>query len=252
MDAPHERTEPGSGAAHQWDEAAAGWNAHTPLIRAWLRKATDAIISSAAIASGMRVLDVAAGAGDQTLDIAATVGPEGHVCATDISPKILAFAGENARRAGLANVDTVVVSGPDLAMDDASFDAAICRLGLMLMADPEAALRDIRRVLKPGGRLSAMVFSDIAQNPCLAIMMRVASAHAGTPPPDPYAAGSLFSLAKPGALAASFERAGFSHVVTTRMSAPMALPSVRHYTDFIRRSAARGGRHAGNAGRAHP
>jgi SAM-dependent methyltransferase len=227
-----------TGAAQQWDQAAAGWNAHTPLIRDWLRLATDAMISSAGIASGMRVLDMAAGAGDQTLDVAARVGPGGSVVAVDISPAILAHAAANAALAGLRNVETLVASAEDLPLDDAAFDAAVCRLGLMLMPHPEVALREIRRVLKPGGRLSVLVFSTIDSNPCLAIMMRAATAYAGASPPDPYRPGSLVSLGKPGLLSDLFGRAGFSHVVTTRMAAPMVLPSLRHYTDFVRESGA--------------
>ena len=186
----------------------------------------------------MRVLDMAAGAGDQTLDVAARVGPDGNVLAVDLSPKILALAAANAAKAGLGTVETRVASAEDLPLEDAGFDAAVCRLGLMLMPRPEVALREIRRVLKPGGRLSALVFSGIDSNPCLAIMMRAATAHAALPPPDPYRPGSLVSLGKPGLLPDLFRRAGFSHVVATRMAAPMVLPSLRHYTDFVRDSGA--------------
>jgi ubiquinone/menaquinone biosynthesis C-methylase UbiE len=222
----------------QWDQAAAGWNAHAPLIRAWLRQATDAMISSASISDGMRVLDVAAGAGDQTLDIAAQVGPTGHVLASDFSPAILEFAATNAARAGYRNIETCVASAEDLPIDDASYDAAICRLGLMLMPHPDLALREIRRVLKPNGRLAALVFSDVESNPCLSIVMRTAAQHTGTPPADPYRAGSLFSLGKPGLLAKILADAGFSHVVITRMAAPIVQPDVRKYTDFIKESGA--------------
>ncbi|MGB5558754.1 MAG: class I SAM-dependent methyltransferase [Paracoccaceae bacterium] len=238
MDIRTARSDQEAAAARQWDQAAAGWNAHSPLIREWLRLATDAMISCANISPGMRVLDVAAGAGDQTLDVATRVGPEGAVLATDFSPAILAYAAANASAAGLRNVDTCVASAERLPLDDASFDAAICRLGLMLMPRPAVALREIRRILKPGARLAALVFSDIGSNPCLAIMMRVAAAHAGATPGDPYRPGSLVSLGKPGLLAATLGRAGFSHVVTTRMPAPMVLPSLRHYTDFVRDSGA--------------
>ncbi len=83
----------------QWDRSAQGWDDHTPVIRAWLRQATDAMIEMAGIGEGQRVIDIAAGAGDQTLDIAARVGPRGQVLATDLSPDILARAATNARQA---------------------------------------------------------------------------------------------------------------------------------------------------------
>ena len=63
----------------QWDACAAGWDAHTADIRAWLRMPTDAMIAMAGVAHGACVLDVAAGAGDQTLALAQQVGPTGRV-----------------------------------------------------------------------------------------------------------------------------------------------------------------------------
>ena len=115
----------------QWDQHAKGWNDHGAKIGKWLHKSTDAMLAMAAIGPGAHVLDVAAGAGDQTLDIAKRVGPTGSVLATDLSAAILAFAEENARRAGYANVTTKVADGENLEVPEADFDAAICRLGLM-------------------------------------------------------------------------------------------------------------------------
>lgn len=227
-----------SSVARQWDAAAAGWNANTPIIRSWLRKATDAMISSAGITEGQRVLDVAAGAGDQTLDVAARVGASGTVVATDISPGILAFAAANAAEAGVRTIETCTAPAEAMPLDDTTFDAAVCRLGLMLMPAPDPALREILRVLKPGARFATLVFSTIETNPCLAIMMRIAASHTGLPPGDSYRPGSLFSLGRPGDLAEHFVRAGYAHVVTVRLSTPFILPSVRHYTDFVRESGA--------------
>ena len=86
----------------QWQAAASAWNNWSPLLRAWLGPATELMLDMAQVGRGHRVLDVAAGAGDQTLTAAERVGPGGHVLATDISAKILAFAAENAGRAGHA------------------------------------------------------------------------------------------------------------------------------------------------------
>src|SRR5207249_5850350 len=91
-----------------WEKSAGGWNSQTRHIHEWLAEATEAMLDSAHITSGMRVLDIAAGAGDQTLDIAQRVGPNGHVLATDISETILQFAKDYAQRAGLLNVETGV------------------------------------------------------------------------------------------------------------------------------------------------
>lgn len=221
----------------EWDRSAQGWNDHTSRIRAWLGPSTEAMLEMAGVKTRSRVLDVAAGAGDQTLDIARRVGPDGFVLATDLSPAILALAHDNARRAGCANVGTLVADGEDLQIDAASFDAAVCRLGLMFFPDPLRGLRGMHRALKPGGAACTMVFASPARNPCIAIMMSTALKHAGLPPRDPFQPGGLLSLGKPGLMDQLFRQAGFTEVATTMIDAPFKLPSARHYLEFIRTSA---------------
>jgi SAM-dependent methyltransferase len=221
----------------QWDDAAAGWDKHGPEIRNWLRIPTDAMLEMAGIGPGQSVLDVAAGAGDQTLDIAERVGATGAVVATDISAGILAYALENAVRARHRNVRIHVADAEDLGLEDASFDAAVCRLGLMFLPDPLVGLSEIHRVLKPGGRLCSIVFAGPDMNPCLRILMTSAMRHAGLPPRDPFQPGGLVSLGKPGLMDDLFQRAGFRAVATTRMDCPFRLPATADYLSFIQDSA---------------
>lgn len=221
----------------QWDAAAPGWNSHTPKIRAWLGAATDAMLGMAGVGPGSRVLDVAAGTGDQTLAIAERVGPNGHVLATDLSPAVVRLAEINAVRAGFSNVQARVADGEDLHVAPESFDAAVCRLGVMLFPDPLRGLEEIRRALRPAGGACTMVFSTPERNPCLGILLSTALKHAGLPPRDPFSAGGLLSLGRPGRIDALFKSAGFRDVATTAISAPFRLPSVQAYVDFIRSSA---------------
>lgn len=221
----------------QWDSCAKGWNDKADLIRTWLREPTDAMLELAGVTPGARVLDVAAGAGDQTLDIAKRVGPTGHVLATDLSPAILQLAADNARHAGYPNVETRAEDGETLTVPEASFDAAICRLGLMFFPDPRAGLQRMFGALKPGGRACTMVFSTPDKNPCVAVLVSTAFKHAALPPRGPYEPGGLLSLGKPGLIDELFRAAGFTRVATTRMEAPFCLASVKDYLDFIRTSA---------------
>ena len=221
----------------QWDRSAQGWNDHAPEIRAWLRQATDAMLDMAGVGPGAAVLDVAAGAGDQTLDIAQRVGPQGRVLATDLSPGILALAQENARQAGFGNVQTLAADGEHLPLEPASFDAAVCRLGLMFFPDPLQGLRSMHRALRPGGGICTVVFSRPERNPCLGILMSTALKHAGLPARDPFQPGGLLSLGKPGLTDELFRAAGFQDVATTALDAPFRLPTAHHYLDFVRSSA---------------
>jgi ubiquinone/menaquinone biosynthesis C-methylase UbiE len=220
----------------QWNDAAQGWNEHTPLIRAWLTDASRMMLDLANVGPGLRVLDVAAGAGDQTRDVAMRVGPSGYVLATDLSPGILEFAQANARAAGLTNVDIKVADGENLGLGEASFDAAVCRLGLMFYPDPLKGLREIHHALKPGARLCAMVFSEPQKNPLIGMIVSTALKHAGLPSRDPYQPGGLLSLGKPGLIDELFGRAGFSDVRTTRVPAVFRLPAASDYVRFVRQS----------------
>lgn len=221
----------------QWNSAAAGWDRHGPEIRNWLRIPTDAMLEMAGVSVGQNVLDVAAGAGDQTLDIAERVGATGAVVATDISADILEYALENAVRAGHHNVRIHTADAENLALGDATFDAAVCRLGLMFLPDPLAGLSEIHRVLKPGGRFCSIVFAGPEMNPCLRILMATAMRHAGIAPRDPFRPGGLVSLGKPGLMDDLFQRAGFRAIATTRMDCPFRLPTTADYLTFIRESA---------------
>ncbi len=221
-----------------WDRAAAGWNRHAPAIRRWLEVPTDVMIRMAGVQPGNRVVDVAAGAGDQTIDLARVVGPNGRVVAVDLSPGVLRHAAENAKAAGMAHVETHRADAADLRLPAASFDAAVCRLGLMFLPDPLAGLREIRAVLAPGGRFCSMVFAGPEVNPCIRILMTTALRHAGLPPRDPFLPGGLLSLGRPDALDGLFRQAGFFNVATTRIEAPFHLPATADYMAFIADAAA--------------
>ncbi len=221
----------------QWDVAASGWNAHTSQLRDWLREPTEAMCRMAGVVPGARVLDVAAGAGEQTEVIARQVGREGYVLATDLSPAILSLATENAVRGGWGPVETRVADGEDLQVAAASFDAAVCRLGLMFFPDPLRGLREIHRALRPGGGVCTMVFSRPEKNPCVTILMSTALKHAGLPARDPFMPGGLLSLGQPGRIDALFRSAGFYDVATTAVDAVFRLPSVDDYLEFVRNSA---------------
>lgn len=225
------------GVRAQWNQSAKGWNDHTAQIHSWLRQATEAMLDGAAIGHNSRVLDIAAGAGDQTLDIAERTGPQGLVLATDLSPAILALAQANAARAGYSQVQTLTADGENLPLEPASFDAAVCRLGLMFFPDPLKGLQEMHRVLRPGGAVSTLVFSRPDKNPCIGMLMATAFKHAGLAPRDPYQPGGLLSLGKPGLIDELFRNAGFKDVVTTALDAPFRLPSVKHYLEFVRSSA---------------
>jgi len=220
----------------QWETAAEAWDRWAPLLARWLGPATEAMLDMAAVEPGTKVLDVAAGAGEQTLAAARRAGAEGYVLATDISPSILRFALSAARRAGLSNVETLELDGERHdTLPDASFDAAISRVGLIYFPDQQRALAGIRRALKTGGRFAAVVYSTAEKNPFFSLPVGIIRRRAQLPPPLPGQPGP-FSLGGEGVLAKALAQAGFRAVEVRRVESPVRMPSAAECVRFERES----------------
>ena len=209
----------------QWQEAAEAWDRWGPTLEDWLGPATEAMLDAAGVRAGARVLDVAAGAGGQTLAAARRVGPAGRVLATDLSPAILEYAAAAARRDGLENVETRELDGESLAgIHDESVDAVISRLGIIYFPDQLGALVEMRRVLRPGGRLAAVAWSTPEHARFFSVAVAIIRRRAELAPPLPGQPGP-FSLASDGALAAALEQAGFSDVSVQAVASPLRMSS---------------------------
>lgn len=194
--------------------------------------ATELMLDLAGLTAGSRVLDVAAGTGEQTLAAARRVGPSGQVLATDISVSMLTIAAEEAKKAGLTNVETRVMDAQRLDVESESFDAVISRMGVMLVPDHQAALAEMRRVLKPGGRLAVIVWSTPERNLYVLLPSLIARRHANLPP---LASGQegMFSLGPPGLLERVLVEIGFRDVTVQAVPAPRRFPSLPAMIEFL-------------------
>ncbi|HZQ37350.1 MAG TPA: class I SAM-dependent methyltransferase, partial [Dehalococcoidia bacterium] len=137
------------------------WSACAPAWRRWqhefatqYRTATELTLRAAGPVPGDRVLDLACATGDLSLALADATGPTGRVTAVDLTPGMLVGAAERLRRAACANVELLQADAQALPFADGAFDAVTCRLAITLFPDAEQALRECRRVLRPGGRLA--------------------------------------------------------------------------------------------------
>jgi SAM-dependent methyltransferase len=220
----------------QWEDAAEAWHRWGPSLETWLGPVTEKMLEAANIITGSRVLDVAAGGGGQTLAAARRVGPSGRVLATDISPRILSYAAKVAAEAGLTNVETREVDGEALdVLPAASFDAVISRVGLIYFPDRQSALAGMRRVLRRGGRMAAIVYSTPERNSFFSIPVSIIRQAAQLPPPQPGQPGP-FSLGSPGVLEEALNSAGFEDVRVDAVPAPLRLPSAAECVRFERDS----------------
>ena len=172
-------------SVQEWQKVVKGWHKWISVISDWSGPFTDQMLDLAGVAPGRRVLDIAAGDGDQSMKAAQRVGPDGYMLATDISSNLLAFTAASAQEAGLNNLETQVMDAEHLELEDDSFDAVICRFGLMLLANVDKAMSEIYRVLKPGGHAAAVDLTTHDKSPWLSIPAMIARKHAQLPPPEP-------------------------------------------------------------------
>jgi SAM-dependent methyltransferase len=220
----------------QWQAAAEAWHRWGPFVGDWLGEATRTMFDLAGIGPGSRVLDVAAGAGEQSIVVARRVGPGGHVLATDIAPALLERAAADAQAAGLANVQTRELDGEALdVLPAASFDAAISRVGLIYFPDQQRALAGMRRALRPGGRVAAIVYSTPERNAFFSIPVKLIRERAKLAPPLPGQPGP-FSLGGEGVLEAALAKAGLVDIEVRKVPSPVRLPSAAECVRFERES----------------
>lgn len=140
-----------------WDRASAHYE------RFWARQlapARESMLRLADLAPGEAVVDIACGTGLLTIPAARAVGESGRVTATDLSAEMVRLVGELAAERGLGQIETERMGAEDLALPDATFDAALSGLGLMYVPSPLAAVGEMVRVLKPGGRAVAAVWGE--------------------------------------------------------------------------------------------
>ncbi len=190
-----------------------------------LRPITERMLDLAGIGLGHRVLDVAAGTGEQTVMAAKRVGARGFVLATDIADRMLAFLNEAAHKEGLSNVQARLMDARALELEPESFDAAICRLALMLIPERDKALARIHRALKPGAKFAAIVLSPAEKLPHISEPLAIARRHAGLPP-APLEDPGMFALGDPAVLRGVFERTGFREVSVEIVASARRFPSL--------------------------
>ena len=208
-----------------WDGVAPAWGHHADFIDERGLEITAALLAGTEPAPGERVLELAAGPGSVGLAAAPLVGAEGEVMISDVSPQMTAMAAERAAARELPNVRAEVLDLERIAVPDASFDVVLCREGLMLVPDPAAAAREIRRVLRPGGRFALSVWGPRERNPWLGVIFDTLTAASGTPVPPPGIPGP-FSLDDAGRLEAVLTGAGLANVVVSELLTPYRAASV--------------------------
>jgi ubiquinone/menaquinone biosynthesis C-methylase UbiE len=191
----------------QWSESAPYWEKHREIIRGMFVPITQALVEDAKITSGQFILDVATGPGEPALSIAGLVGPEGKVLGVDPVPEMVEAARREANRRELQNASFEVAFAGILPFQANTFDAVVSRFGVMFFPSPVDSVREMLRVLKPGGRISLAVWHFAERNPFHYSLSQVVERYVDSPPPAPDSP-EPFRFAAPGKLLAILSDAG--------------------------------------------
>ncbi|HEV2819350.1 MAG TPA: methyltransferase domain-containing protein [Solirubrobacteraceae bacterium] len=204
-------------SAERWERAAQGWAAHRAAFQAaaapvstWMVEATDP-------RPGHRVLELAAGTAETGLMAAQRIRPGGTLIATDVAEAMLAAARARAGELGLDNVEFRAMDAEWIDLPAADVDAVLCRFGIMLLADPAACAREVRRVLRPGGRLALATWTARDENPWAVVADDELIGLGVMSPPAEDGPGQ-FSLSDPAKLEELLLDAGFVHVEIDQVS----------------------------------
>jgi SAM-dependent methyltransferase len=191
-----------------WGKMATGWEARREWLMGITRPANEWLAEKVNPQPGQTILEVAAGTGDLGFTVAERVGEDGRVISTDFAPEMVDVARRQSEARKLTNVEHRVLDAESMDLDDDSVDGVVCRWGYMLMADPGAALRETRRVLRGGGPLALAVWMTPDRNPWAAVpgMTMVQRGH--MPPPEPGAPG-IFGMGAPGRIRELVAEGGF-------------------------------------------
>ena len=199
----------------QWNGAAPYWKKWNEKFVEQSRAATELAVASAEVKPGMRTLDLASGTGEPALSMAKAVGPQGRIVATDLTLAMLQAAREKAAVLHQNNIHFGVSQAENLPFRDAGFDRVTCRFGVMFFLDIAKALAEIRRVLRPEGRISFVVWGPFDENPWFSVPLKPFLKHVQMPEPALDSPGP-FRFADESKLAAALEEGGFQNVQATK------------------------------------
>jgi SAM-dependent methyltransferase len=208
----------------RWGDQAEGWESRRDELRAATMPVSARMIDAVDPQPGDTLLELAAGTGDTGLLAAEMIEPGGTLICSDFSPEMLQTAQRRAEELGIRNVRFKQIDAEtSIDLEAGTIDGVLCRWGYMLMADPETALRETRRVLKPGRRVALAAWSGPEDNLWSSLPVREMIARGALEPPVP--GPGQFTWAEEGLIAQHLQAAGFTEHHVESLEFPIAYRS---------------------------
>ncbi len=212
-------------SARNWETAAAGWESERDRMRRASAPVTAWLVDHLELRPGITVLEVAAGTGDVGITVAEALAGNGRVIVSDRAAAMVESAGRWAAERRAPGIELRVLDAESLDLPEASVDRVVCRFGYMLVPDRDAAFRETRRVLRPGGRLAFAVWGGREENDWATTLWDVLERVTDLPPAQPGGPG-MFALGDRGAIERAVAGGGLE------LRAIESIPVEWTYTDF--------------------
>jgi ubiquinone/menaquinone biosynthesis C-methylase UbiE len=225
------------GQEKDWDSVAAGWKKWWKIFENGGQKVSDKLVELAGIKTGQRVLDIATGIGEPAITACRKLGDSGYVLATDISSEMLAIGRMRAQHEGLNNIEFKEGDAATLDLPSSTFDAALCRWGLMFLPNLSTVLKNIQRSLVSGGKFATAVWAEPAKVPQLNIAMSIVKQYLQLPLPNAETQGP-FSLADLTKLKKFLLQADFKDIKAENVQVNFEFGSAEDYVSFTQDIAA--------------
>lgn len=214
-----------------WDKVSYGWNKWDTIMMDFLKPSGDEIIRLIRPHGTDYVLDIAAGTGEPGLTIA-TMLTGGKVMITDISDEMLEVSRRKAARRGIKNMETLACDVSEMPFAAGTFDSISCRFGFMFFPDMLMAVKEMVRVLKPGGRIATSVWNIPEKNFWVTAIGGTINRNMQTPPAPPEAPG-MFRCAKAGLIKELFEQAGLTGTLEKEITGKMKCGTADVYWEMM-------------------
>jgi SAM-dependent methyltransferase len=214
----------------RWGQQAKGWAARADAMGRTTMPVSVWLVDALALQPGHDVLELAAGIGEVGFLAAEQIAPTGTLISSDFSPEMITAAQARAEQLGITNVRFRQIDAEGIDQPAASLDGVLCRWGYMLMADPEAALRETRRVLRPGARVALAAWTGPSENPWASLPMGELVERGHVERPRPGEPGQ-FAWARPGTIEEHLDAAGFTEYDVDTVDFANVYPSVDAWID---------------------